>query len=127
VVVAALLLALGAYLAGRPRWLTAAYRGVRRVTTTRDGGRAWRVWVARHADAIWIATIVLAVLVLFFTGIDWVPVAVVGAVLALVRWQISAARRTVAEDGIQASSPREERAGSGSTFGPRPATPTRQP
>jgi hypothetical protein len=94
--VVALLIALGAYLAGRPPWLTKAVAAVRRATAEREGGSDLQVWVARHSDATRIGGIVLAVLILFVTGIDWLPVAIVGALLALVLWQIAVAERRTA-------------------------------
>jgi hypothetical protein len=92
----ALLVALVAYLAGRPPWLVAGVATVRRVTAPREGGSELQAWVAGHADATRIGAVVVAVLVLFLTGIDWIPVAVVGAILALVIWQVDVARKRVA-------------------------------
>jgi hypothetical protein len=92
----ALLIALGAYLAGRPPWLMALFSTVRRVTAQREGGSQLQVWVSRHADATRIVAVVAALLVLFATGIDWLPVAVVGTVLALLLWRIEVAQRRTA-------------------------------
>jgi hypothetical protein len=99
--VAALLVALIAYLVGRPRWLIVAMAAVRRATAPREGGSELDVWIAAHANAVRIGSVVVTVLVLFATGIDWVPVAVIGGLLALALWQVSASQRRVATDVIR--------------------------
>jgi uncharacterized membrane protein len=98
--VATLLVALIAYLAGRPKWLIAATAAVRRATAQREGGSQLDVWIAAHANAVRIAGVVVAAVVLFVTGIDWVPVAVVGGLLALAMWQVSASQRRVGTDVV---------------------------
>jgi hypothetical protein len=82
-----------AYLLGRPPWLTSAIAWARRVTTSRPGGSELEVWVAAHADPVRIATLAVAVVGLFITGIDWVPVAIAAVVVGLVWWGVSVAQR----------------------------------
>ena len=96
VLVVALLAAIVAYLAGRPSWLQRATASIRRMTARRPQGSSdLEVWVASHTDAVRIGAIVVAVVVLFFTGIDWVPVAIVGALLALFLWWVTVAGQRV--------------------------------
>jgi hypothetical protein len=102
--VIALLVALGAYLAGRPPWLMALIERARRATAARPGGSQLQVWVARNADTIRIASVLVAAVVLFLTGIDWLPVAIVGVLLALVLWQVAVASRSVVIDVSEPSS-----------------------
>jgi hypothetical protein len=120
--VAALLVALIAYLVGRPRWLVVAMAAVRRATAPRDGGSELDVWIAAHANAVRIGSVVVTVVVLFATGIDWVPVAVIGGLLALAMWRVSASQRRVATDVVRLpgspTSPGEPEAnGEGATEG----------
>ncbi len=101
----ALLVALGAYLAGRPPWVRSAVATARRVTAAREGGSELQVWVSRNADATRIGAIVVAVAVLFVTGIDWLPVAVVGAALGLVLWRIAVAQQRTTVVDVSAIPP----------------------
>ena len=91
----ALLAAIVAYLAGRPIWLQRSMAWVSRMTARRPQGSELEVWAAAHADPVRIAGIIVAVAVLFFTGIDWIPVAIVGALVALLWWWVSVARQRV--------------------------------
>ena len=100
VLLVALLAAIVAYLMGRPNWLQRATAWTRRMTERRPQGSELEVWVASHTDPVRIGAIVVAVVVLFFTGIDWIPVAIVGALLALFLWWV-----TVAGQRVQAAVP----------------------
>jgi hypothetical protein len=92
----ALAVALGAYLAGRPRWLVSLLGAIRRATATRAETTSSQRWVVQHADAIGIASLILGALTLFVTGIDWLPVVLVAAGLVLIQWWIGVARRAIA-------------------------------
>jgi hypothetical protein len=90
-IVAALL----AYLLGRPAWFQRTARWVERVTASRPDGSELDVWVAEHADPVRIGGGIVAALVLFFTGIDWIPVAIVGLLFGLFLWGVATAEHRV--------------------------------
>ncbi|WP_278235385.1 hypothetical protein [Isoptericola sp. AK164] len=86
-------------LLGRPRWLVAAGRRWPWVATvTAQDGRLAR-WVGAHADALRVAVLVAAVLVVVLTGFLWVVLVltVLGAIAAL--WAITIAQRSAALPG----------------------------
>jgi cobalamin biosynthesis protein CobD/CbiB len=97
VLTVAVLAALAAYLLGRPPWLrrSAAWGG--RAMASRPGGGEFEAWVAGHANPVRIGAIAVAVLVLFLTGIDWVPVVIVGALLGLLLWGVAVVERGAGE------------------------------
>jgi hypothetical protein len=95
VLVVALAAALAAYLSGRPAWFSRLLGTVGRSTTSKPGGSDLDVWVAAHAEVARIAAVAVGVVVLYFTGIDWVPLAVVGLVLALLLWGVTSAQQRV--------------------------------
>lgn len=97
VVVVALLAALAAYLLGRPTWLRYSIARGQRAVERSPQGSELEVWVASHPNHVRISAMVAAVLAIFWTGIDWIPVGVVGALLLLVLWGIAVAERRVAE------------------------------
>ncbi len=86
----------GAYVAGRPAWLT-------RLITPGPDGSELDQRISRHYDLLRIVGVALAVGVVFLTGIELIPVVLLGAVLALYLWAISEAaqRVTVPEDPAQ--------------------------
>ena len=90
-IVAALL----AYLLGRPPWFQRAAAWVERITASRPDGSELEVWVAEHADPVRVAGAVVAAFVLFLTGIDWIPVAVVGLLFGLFLWGVATAEHRV--------------------------------
>jgi hypothetical protein len=90
-VVAALL----AYLLGRPPWLQRAARWWERITASRPDGSELDVWVAQHPDHVRVGGGLIAVLVLFLTGIDWIPVAIVGVLFGLFLWAVANAEQRV--------------------------------
>jgi hypothetical protein len=102
-----------AYLAGRPRWLMWTIANVRRLITTPRDRQGFQEWVARYADPIRIGSLALALLTLFITGIDWLPVALVVCALGLIEWGIHVSRRHIVveapdgspSDGAQAQEP----------------------
>jgi hypothetical protein len=68
------------------------------------GARGIDSWVALNYDFIRIALAGLALLILFMTGLDWIPVIVVGAVLAAAFWWLAGAR----DRGAAAGTPEPE-------------------
>jgi hypothetical protein len=87
-VVAALL----AYLLGRPPWFRRAAGWLERITESRPGGSELEVWVARQADPVRLGGGIVAALVLFLTGLDWLPVAIVGVLFGLFLWWVASAQ-----------------------------------
>jgi hypothetical protein len=97
IVVVAVVVAVAAYLAGRPPWLE-RLREQRAAPGTAAGSGASDLdrWIAPKYDGLRIAGIALAVAILFFTGIGVISVLVIGGLLALYLGAISAARNRAA-------------------------------
>ena len=95
VVIVVLLAALAAYLFGRPSWLMRSITWGRRVVARRPEGSELEVWVASHATLARAVAIVAAVVAIFLTGIDWIPVGIVGGLLLLALWGVAVAERSV--------------------------------
>ena len=93
VITVAIVVALIAYLTGRPRWLVRAAAWIQRVTAPSPEGSELEVWVARYHDPVRVIGIAVAVVILFITGIDWLPVAIVGALLAVFLWGVAVAEQ----------------------------------
>jgi flagellar biosynthesis component FlhA len=91
----AVLIALVAYLAGKPAWLMSVIAWVKRLTAPQDGGSDLERGVAAHPDIARVVAAVVALYALFRTGIDWVPVIVIGGLLALFMWWVAAAQHKV--------------------------------
>jgi hypothetical protein len=89
----AVIAAVVAYLAGRPPWVERARARVRARMAEGAQGSELDVWVADHADAVRIGVIGVGLLILFFTGIDWLPVAIVALLVGLVLWGVAGAER----------------------------------
>jgi hypothetical protein len=95
VIVVVLLAALAAYLLGRPSWLMRSIAWERRVVASRPEGSELEIWVASHTTLVRGAAMVAAVVAIFFTGIDWIPVGIIGALLLLALWGVAVAERRV--------------------------------
>jgi hypothetical protein len=91
----AVIAAVIAYLAGRPPWVQNARARVRARAEEAQGGEL-DVWVADHADAVRVVGIGVGLLILFFTGIDWLPVALVAALVGLLLWGVAGAEQRAA-------------------------------
>jgi uncharacterized protein YjeT (DUF2065 family) len=94
------LAALLAYLLGRPAWLRRGAGWWERITASRPGGSELEVWVAEHADPVRVGGGLVAAFVLFLTGIDWIPVAIVGLLFGLLLWGVASA-----DHGVRPSKP----------------------
>jgi hypothetical protein len=99
-----IVVAIVAYLAGRPSWFMRLLGWARRVVAARPTGSELERWVAAHADPLRWGGAVIAALILFFTGIDWLPVILVGVLLALYMWAIAVLQQraraaAVSDDG----------------------------
>lgn len=79
--VAAVLVGIGAYLAGRPHWVTRAIARVSDGDVIRRDSATVR-WLGENAAALRIATLVLGALVLLFVNLGWVSLLVVLALVA---------------------------------------------
>jgi hypothetical protein len=89
VTLAAVVVAIGAYLAGPPRWLRRATEGWDRITAQGPEGSPLDRWVVARYDLLRLGGIGLAVLVLFLTGLGLWQVLVVGALLGLYLWGLT--------------------------------------
>jgi hypothetical protein len=89
----ALVAAIIAYLAGRPPWVENARARVRARMAEGAQGSELDVWVADHADAVRVVGLGVGLLILFLTGIDWLPVVIVAGLAALLLWGVAGAER----------------------------------
>jgi hypothetical protein len=91
--------AIVAYLAGRPRWLVRSAEAVRRAGT---GERAHRIeaYVAAHESAFIWAGVAAAIVVLWFAGIAWSPFLVTASFLGLWILGVIGLARRATIDGV---------------------------
>jgi len=92
---AAIAIAVVAYLSGRPAWFTRLTDSVTEATEPGVGGSPLDVWVASHSGVLQAAGVLLAGVALFFAGLDLVSVVAIGLILGGVLWFISAAKKRV--------------------------------
>jgi hypothetical protein len=104
IVIVAALVALGFHIVGKPKWVTEPRERLDALVPEEGGARGIDSWVALNYDFIRIALAGLALLILFMTGLDWIPVIVVGAVLAAAFWWLAGAR----DRGAAAGTPEPE-------------------
>jgi hypothetical protein len=83
------IVAIVAYLAGRPRWFMRLLAWGRRMIAERPSGSELELWVSAHVNQLRWGGLVLAALVLFFTGIGWISLIVIGVLLGLYLWGLS--------------------------------------
>lgn len=93
VAVAALAVGFLAYLAGRPEVTAARGLGTTGGTAPGADGRQLDRWLAHHSDGLRIAGVFVALGALVLLGVDLVALVVVGTLLGLFLWSITAARR----------------------------------
>jgi hypothetical protein len=95
VFVLAIIAVLAAYLSGRPAWFRRVAASVEGAIAQKPGGSDLEVWTAAHAEPVRIVAVAVAVLVLFITGIDWLPVAALALLLGLALWGVAVAEQRV--------------------------------
>lgn len=82
-----------AYLVGRPAWVRrVTERGSQLVART-PGGTELDRWVAGHNDVLRVAGVVVAAAIVFVTGVEPIPILIVGALVALYLWALSESKR----------------------------------
>ena len=81
--VAALVIGIGAYLAGRPPWLMRLLERRRDGVAPRDSATVR--WIGEHAPVLRVIAIVIGALILFFGNLGWAPLIIV-AVLVAAAW-----------------------------------------
>ena len=94
VAIGALVVGVGAYLAGRPAWVTKGVAAARS-SETND-------WIAGHYDLLRLVGIGIAAVIFFIVGLELWAVVVIGLVLAGYLWLLSEARRRSTGPGILA-------------------------
>lgn len=101
VLVVSLVVALAAYLLGRPAWLQRSVTRVRAVSRSKPGGSDLERFVADHHDPLRIAAVAIGVGVLALTGITLLSVIVVTLVVVAVLWGLAAARARAARVSVE--------------------------
>jgi hypothetical protein len=76
VLIVALVMGVGAYLAGRPRWLERLGARMATAASSERADRA-RSWVVAHRDGLRIGGVAIALIVLFLIDLSWLSVIVV--------------------------------------------------
>jgi hypothetical protein len=99
VAIVSLLVAIVAYVAGRPPWITRLVVSAREATTRVDGISPFERWVASHANLTRLIVGGGAVLLFWVTGIGWISVLVFGALTAVALWQITGIQERVGVPG----------------------------
>jgi hypothetical protein len=105
--VVALLTAFAAYLAGKPAWVGRFAGRAARLAARTQGASELDRWVARHYDLLRAAVLVVAVAIVFVTGIELVPVLIIAALLGLFLWAASESKRrasSAVEPAVEAGS-----------------------
>jgi hypothetical protein len=92
VIVVAALVALGFHVAGKPKWVTDPRERLDDLVPNEAGTGGFDSWVALNYDFIRIGLAGLALLILFMTGLDWVPLIVVGGILTAALWWLARVR-----------------------------------
>jgi hypothetical protein len=95
IVVIAIVVAIVAYLSGRPKWFMSFLAWGKSITARHPTGGQVERWVGTHADGMLIGGIALGVVVLLIIGVGIISFLVVGALVALYAWGVSAARHRV--------------------------------
>jgi hypothetical protein len=80
VLIVAVIMGLGAYLAGRPRWFERLKARLATVATSDRANRVGR-WVAAHRDGLRIGGVAVALVILFLVDLSWLSVIVVALLL----------------------------------------------
>lgn len=104
--VGAILVAVVAYLAGRPAWFANLTEKARVATEPAPGGSVVDRWVTAHAGPLRVGGVLLAVAVLFLTGLDLLTVVIIGLLLGGFLWLVAGSEKRV--NGEDGSAPMEE-------------------
>lgn len=96
--VAAVIVAIVAYLAGRPAWFARLTDKVGDATAPGEGGSQLDRWIASHTGILQVAGVIIAAVALFFTGLDLLSLIIIGLVLGGYLWFVSAAANRVSSD-----------------------------
>lgn len=96
--VAAIVVAIVAYLAGRPAWFARLTDSVGDATEPHEGGSQLDRWIADHAGLLQVAGVVVASIALFFTGLDLLSIIVIALILGGFLWFVSSAAKRVSSD-----------------------------
>lgn len=94
---AAVLVAVTAYLIGRPAWLQRSEHWVEEQRSADHPTRSQR-WIATHYDALRLVGAAVALAVLIILGLGVVQVIIIGILLAAYLWALSAMRRRAVDD-----------------------------
>ncbi len=92
VLVIGIVVAVAAYLLGRPKWFMHVIAWVRGVVRERPSGSELERFAAAHYDYLRLGGIAVAVVLLFAFGIGWVSFIVLALLLAGYLWGLSALR-----------------------------------
>jgi hypothetical protein len=92
VIIVAALVALGFHIAGRPKWVTEPRERLDDLVPDEGDAGGFGSWVALNYDFIRIGLAGLALLILFITGLDWIPVILIGGLLAGALWWLARVR-----------------------------------
>ena len=96
VLVIGIIVAVAAYLVGRPKWFMRVIAWVRGVVSDRPSGSELERFAAAHYDYLRLGGIAVAVVLLFAFGIGWISFIVLALLLAGYLWGLSALRGRVA-------------------------------
>jgi hypothetical protein len=103
VALVAIVISVVAYLAGRPPWPTDLRQRWTRVTAPTPEGSQLDRWITARFDLLRLAGIAVVLLLLFLLGLELVPALVLGTLLGLYLWALTAARQRMG--GVEAAVP----------------------
>lgn len=92
VLIATLAVAAISYLAGRPPWATRLVTSIRDKTAAKPEGSDVQRYVVAHHDALRVATVTVAVGLVFILGINFWSVLILAGLVLLALWGLSAIR-----------------------------------
>lgn len=95
--IAAILVAIIAYVSGRPDWMGRLTTSTQAMLDRDMGNSRLDVWIDHHSGALRVLGILLAAVALFFTGLELLPLIIIGVLLVAYLWVIYAATNRVTE------------------------------
>jgi hypothetical protein len=96
VAVAALVIGIAAYLTGGPAWLSSLNRRWTRLTTATAEGSELARWIVARFEFLRLTGIALALVLVYLIGLELLPILLIGALLGIYLWTITAARHRIA-------------------------------